>query len=53
MHAVMLVWLKVHSIEFLKVKLTHPNNAIVSRITSSYIHLNQTRTGLKQSVHDR
>ncbi len=39
----MLVQLKSYHSEFLKVKLTHPDNAIGSRITPACMCLSQTR----------
>ncbi len=42
----MVVQLKSYKTEFLKVELTHPDNAIGSQITPTCIRLNRTRTGL-------
>ncbi len=45
-HVNMLVWLKSHQMEFLKVELTNPDNVIGNQITPACLHLNQTQTGL-------
>ncbi len=42
----MLSWLKLYYIEFLKVKLTHPDNATGGRITPACLRLNWTQTDL-------
>ncbi len=42
----MLVPLKSYEIEFLKIKLTHPDNVIGSWITPACLHHNRIRTGL-------
>ncbi len=46
MHVNVLVWLKPYVIEFLKVELTHPDNAIGGQTTPACIRLHWTQTGL-------
>ncbi len=44
----MLVWLKLHQNEFLKVNLTHSDNEIeVELLLHVHIRLNRTQTGLR------
>ncbi len=42
----MLVWVKLYKIKFLKVELTHPDNATGSQITPACLHLNRTQYDL-------